>query len=78
MVNINKQSQVTSLADQDSDLNPSLLTTKEAAQLLGTSERHVRELWSTHQLSAIKVGRRVRFHPVDIVDYVNRHRVSAR
>jgi len=55
-----------------------LLATKDVAAILGTTDRHVRELWATRQLGGVRVGRKVRFRPTDISEYVNRHRVPAR
>lgn len=54
-----------------------LLKLSEAAARLGTSERHLRDLWARREISAIKIGRLVRFDPADIDKYIESHRVEA-
>ena len=54
-----------------------LLSYADAATYLGTSERHVRELWARREIAAVKVGRLVRFRRSDLDEYIGRHRVEA-
>lgn len=42
------------------------LTTSEAAQYLGMSERYVRRLVAERRVSYLKVGRHVRFRSADL------------
>jgi len=58
-------------------LGSGLLDTEAAARYLATTPRHVRELWATRRLAGIKVGRLVRFHPLDLDRYVDGHRTEA-
>jgi excisionase family DNA binding protein len=60
-----------------SDHTCQLLDLPQAAQCLGTSERHLRRLWQERRISAIKVGRRVRFAKADLAEFVASHRVKA-
>ena len=55
--------------------NSGLLDWAGAARELATSERHVRLLWSERRISAVKIGRLVRFRPEDIARFIesNRH-----
>ena len=48
----------------------------QAARYLGASERHPRRLWQERRITAIKIGRRVRFTRRDLDTYIegNRHR----
>ncbi len=46
--------------------NAALLDYAGAADYLCTTQRHVRELWAKRYLTAIKVGRRVRFSKSDL------------
>jgi len=48
-----------------------------AAAYLGTSERHIRELTSRHELPYVKVGRLVRFLPEDLDGYLARNHQPA-
>ena len=54
-----------------------LLDYMGAATYLCTTPRHVRELWSTRRLAAMKVGRSVRFRVADLDDYIAANRVGA-
>lgn len=54
-----------------------LLTYEEAAAWLGTTPRHVRHLWATRQLAAVKVGRLIRFDLGDLIRFTERNRVEA-
>jgi excisionase family DNA binding protein len=51
-----------------------LMNYEEAAAYLGTSERHVRGLWQERRLTAVKVGRRVRFAKSDLDAFIDRNR----
>jgi len=53
-----------------------LLDMSGAARYLGTSERHLRRLWQERRITAIKVGRRVRFSCPDLEAFIeaNRHK----
>lgn len=60
------------------DRAPGLLDYDQAAAYLGTTPRHVRHLWQTRQIPAIKLGKKlVRFSPEDLADWVAAHRVEA-
>jgi len=54
-----------------------LMDYEEAARYLCTTPRHVRELWTTRCLAAIKVGRHVRFSRADLDDFIATRRVAA-
>jgi len=48
-----------------------------AATYPRTTPRHIRELWAKRQLTAIKVGRCVRFAKVDLDAFISSSRVDA-
>lgn len=48
-----------------------LLTTSHVAELLGVSERHVRNLIAAGDLKACRFGRSVRIHPDDLAAYID-------
>jgi excisionase family DNA binding protein len=50
-----------------------LMTFEEAAERLGTTPRHMRRLVIERRIAYRKVGRYVRFHPDDLVEYVAAH-----
>ena len=54
-----------------------LLDYQAAARYLSTTPRHVRKLWETRQLAAIKVGRCVRFAITDLDAFIVANRVPA-
>jgi excisionase family DNA binding protein len=54
-----------------------LMDYAEAARYLCTTPRHVRELWATRYLAAIKVGRHVRFSRADLDNFIAARRVEA-
>jgi len=54
-----------------------LLDYESAACYLGTTPRHVRELWARRELAAIKVGRSVRFAKADLDAFIATNRVRA-
>ena len=53
-----------------------LLSVEQAAERLGTSVRFVRRLVFQRRIAYRKLGRYVRFHPDDLVEYVAAHRVE--
>lgn len=52
-----------------------LLDAGGAAEYLGTTERHVRELVYKRQIPHLHVGRLLRFHPDDLDAYIDGRRV---
>ena len=54
----------------------SLVTSAEAADRLGCSERMVRKLVQTRQVPFVRVGRLVRFRPEDLDRYIEAHTVT--
>lgn len=55
-----------------------MLTTEEAAEYLGTTERHIRRLVSDHELSRYKVGGRNRFSDAELDAWLDARRVEGR
>jgi excisionase family DNA binding protein len=53
-----------------------LLSMEEAAEWLCTTPRHLRRLVFEGRITYRKVGRFVRFHPDDLVEYVAAQRVE--
>jgi excisionase family DNA binding protein len=49
-----------------------LLDMAEAARRLGTTERHLRQLWQERRITGVKVGCRVRFRECDLDEFVER------
>jgi excisionase family DNA binding protein len=47
----------------------------EAAEYLGTSERHVRRLVAEHGLPFVKLGRKVRFQVTDLDAFIEANTV---
>jgi excisionase family DNA binding protein len=54
-----------------------LLDIAAAAERLSTSVRHVRRLVQERRIPVVRVGRLVRFDPVDIDAWLDAHRSSA-
>jgi excisionase family DNA binding protein len=54
-----------------------LLTLEQVAEQLQTSPRHIRYLWQSRAIGAVKVGHLVRFSQTDVDAYVRAHRVPA-
>ena len=52
--------------------NLALADRREAAALLGTTERHIRRLTAERRLPYVKVGGKVRFRVSDLVDFIDR------
>jgi excisionase family DNA binding protein len=55
-----------------------LIDVRAAAERLGTSERHVRELVYRNRIPYVKVGRLVRFDVADLERWLEERRVPAR
>lgn len=51
-----------------------LLTRAQAAAYLSTTERHLQDLWDRRDITAIKVGRLVRWHKDDLDRYIDKNR----
>jgi excisionase family DNA binding protein len=49
---------------------PHLLSIDELAGYLGTTVRHIRRLVAERRIPYLKVGRLVRFHPDDIIGWL--------
>ena len=58
-------------------IDSALLDLTQAANYLGTSERHVRRLWQERRIAVVKVGRRVRFTRSDLDAFIERNRHHA-
>lgn len=59
------------------ELESKLLTLREAAQMLGLSERTVWEASAPRgDLATVRIGRSVRYSQTDLADYIDRHRVG--
>ncbi len=54
-----------------------LLDYEAAAAYLCTTPRQLRELWARRRITAVKVGRSVRFAPADLDAFVAANRVPA-
>ena len=55
-----------------------LLDTAEAAELLGTTERHIRYLVTKRRIPFVKIGgRSLRFKPEDLREWIDDNRVEA-
>lgn len=54
-----------------------LLDIDAVAELLSTSVRHIRRLVQERRIPVVRVGRLVRFDPVDIDAWLGEHRSSA-
>jgi excisionase family DNA binding protein len=54
-----------------------LLTIDAAATFLGISRRQVYTLLECESLPHVRVGRRIRFMPADLREYLERHRETA-
>ena len=55
-----------------------LLTITEAAEVLGVQRSTIYRLLRDSDLVAVRVGKRLRFRPSDLEDYLERHREAAR
>ena len=54
-----------------------LLNFDGAANYLQDTPRHVRSLWERRELAAVRIGRKIRFDPVDLDRYIDSQRVKA-
>ena len=54
-----------------------LLDLDGAANYLHDTPRHVRSLWERRELAAVRIGRKIRFDPVDLDWYIDSQRVKA-
>lgn len=54
-----------------------LLTTSEAADVLGIGNRTLQEKVEAREIGFVKFGRALRFHPDDLTDFIERHRAKA-
>jgi excisionase family DNA binding protein len=54
-----------------------LLTREEVADVLGTTERHIREMIQRGDIPMTKVGPKVRIHKDDVDAYIEAQRVKA-
>lgn len=54
-----------------------LMDYEAVAAYLSISERQVRDLWEKRKLSAVKLGRNVRFSQQDLDKYIELNRVEA-
>ena len=55
----------------------SLLDIKEAAERLGTTERHMRALIANRKIAYIKVGRLIRFDPKSLDEWIEANTIMA-
>ena len=55
----------------------SLLDIKEAADRLGTTERHMRALITDRKIAYIKVGRLIRFDPKSLDEWIEANTITA-
>ena len=55
---------------REPDLASMLVSTAEAARLLGTTERHLRRLRERHGLRAVALGGKVRYRRADLAAFV--------
>ena len=55
----------------------SLLDIKEAADRLGTTERHMRALIADRKIAYIKVGRLIRFDPKSLDEWIEAQTIMA-
>ena len=53
---------------------PQLIGIPELAALLGTSIRHIRRLTNEHRIPYLKVGRLIRFDPIEITRWLDEGR----
>jgi excisionase family DNA binding protein len=63
-------------AAEASNLAP-LLTTLEAAAVLGIGKRTLQELATDRKIDFLRIGRCVRFHPDDLKAFIHAQKVKA-
>lgn len=54
-----------------------MMTMEEAAAYLSLTPRYVKELWARRRLTAVKMGKMVRFRRCDLDEYAERCLVRA-
>lgn len=54
-----------------------LLDLDTVAELLGTTERHMRRLVAERRIPYLKIGGKLRFDPADVRAYRKRQRIAA-
>lgn len=59
-------------------ITPGLLTSKQAAELLGISTRTLWRLQAAKEIAYIKLGKSVRFDPADLAAYIQSQKVATR
>jgi len=59
------------------EVSSPLFDQQQAAAYLNTTERHIRILWQERRITAVKIGRRVRFTKEDLDAYIDRNRHQA-
>ena len=55
---------------------PQLLTMDQLAERLGVTHRHVRRLVAEKRVPYLKVGRFIRFNPMEIATWLDQSRVT--
>jgi excisionase family DNA binding protein len=60
----------------DPDTLPTLLNIDQLAERLGVSSRHIRRLIAERRVPHLRVGRFVRFDPVDVAAWLDGSRVA--
>ena len=63
-------------AAEASKITP-LFTTQEAAAVLGVGKRTLQELAATRKIAFVKIGRSVRFHTDDLIDFIESQKIKA-
>jgi excisionase family DNA binding protein len=63
-------------AAEASKITP-LFNTQEAAAVLGVGKRTLQELAATRKIAFIKIGRSVRFHTNDLIDFIESQKIKA-
>jgi excisionase family DNA binding protein len=63
-------------AAEASKITP-LFTTQEAAAVLGVGKRTLQELAAARKIAFVKIGRSVRFHTDDLIDFIESQKVKA-
>jgi excisionase family DNA binding protein len=63
-------------AAEASKITP-LFNTQEAAVVLGVGKRTLQELAATRKIAFIKIGRSVRFHTNDLIDFIESQKIKA-
>lgn len=64
--------------DREEAPTPQLVDINGAARLLGVPVRHVRRLVAERRVPYIKWGSRLHFDPLELEQWIDRHRVTER